>query len=535
MPAIALSPALRAWVRQASRGGNTWRDRAALRRALTRDLIAEATDLDDPRLNETIERLHYSPYDSFEPRPDRPEEGDEQTGFYESDKLVTFALGGNGSGKTFVAAQRLIAYLCERQPPPIRDTPFWILGPDLELTCKVAWAQKLSTMIPHAWVDWDRITWHHEKQNYPRAVPLIPWEDYPGRNWVLEFKSYEQGRSAMQGTAIGGAWFTEQYPATIFEEVLRGLREWSFPGSVWCEFTPIDPALSVEVEEIYNKWQAGDEQYANYGFHHLNTIEAMKAGHVREDWVKTYFAGVSEDMQETRKRGVFASYTGQIYKNWRPRLHTWNDAEYGPLPIPTSGVIHKRAMDWGSSEEHPFVCLWGFKDATGCWYIYDEYWSNDQSVLWEEHAEIVRERHEWPDDPHYRDCYGDPSRPDLIREFGNAGIPMTAARNDVDEGIERVRLLLRVNEATGDPRLIIDRKACPKLARQMATYRWEKGALSGLNPKAGKPKPLKKDDDAVDALRYLVFSDYVYALGHIVGETIVSPVPTSVRYKRLRR
>src|SRR5690606_26205301 len=139
-------------------------------------------------------------------RPDNPDAGDEQTSYYESSKLVTIALGGNGSGKTFVGAQKVVRFLCEQQPPPKPNTLFWVIGPTLERTCNAAWDQKLSQIIPREWVDWDRITWENSNRNFPRAVPLKPWAGHPGRNWTIEFKSTDQGRDAMQAAAIGGAW-----------------------------------------------------------------------------------------------------------------------------------------------------------------------------------------------------------------------------------------------------------------------------------------------------------------------------------------
>src|SRR5690606_19201524 len=115
--------------------------------------------------------------------------------------------------------------------------------------------------------------------------PLKPWAGHPGRNWTIEFKSTDQGRDAMQAAAIGGAWFTEQYPREIFEEVFRGLREFAFPGCLWSEFTPVDPRYSAEVEQQYNLWIAGDESVAHMGFHHLSTQEAVEAGHAKRTWL----------------------------------------------------------------------------------------------------------------------------------------------------------------------------------------------------------------------------------------------------------
>ena len=80
------------------------------------------------------------------------------------------------------------------------------------------------------------------------------------------------------------------------------------------------------------------------------------------------------------------------------------------------------------------------------------------------------------------------------------------------------------------PRLFIDKDSCPNLARQIQTYRSTVGT-TGRNPRDAKPMPLKKDDHAPDALRYLLHS----AIKGTSGEGIVVPqeprIPESVRIR----
>lgn len=61
----------------------------------------------------------------------------------------------------------------------------------------------------------------------------------------------------------------------------------------------------------------------------------------------------------------------------------------------------------------------------------------------------------------------------------------------------------------GSPRpwLRILRSECPHLGRTIRTYRWLRASRTGVNPRDARPEPLKKDDHAVDALRYMVFSE----------------------------
>lgn len=481
--------------------------------ALTREHIERITASGDEALLRMVHQYLSHPYYSFRPRPDSPINYDEQAGYYNSKALVSFCVGGNGSGKTFCSAMKLAKFLLEEQPPPVSDTPFWVIAGTFEMACQSTWYQKLRTIIPEEAIDWKRITWYKEKRGWPYSVPLKPWPGTKDKNWVIEFKSYEQGREAMQASAIGGAWFTEQFPWSILEEVIRGCREYAFPGSIFADFTPIDPEKSADVEFAYEKWEAGEEDFKNWAFFRMNTESALNAGHVKKDWYDSFFAMISEEMLETRKKGAFASYEGTIYQSYNPKIHLLPDdypRDDNGLIVMPKAIWHRRAIDWGSSPEHPFYCCWAFRNATGQYYFYDEYWNDSQTVTSLDHCEEIKSRMDWAKGDIYKgQTFGDPSRPDQINLFNSQGIHVVPARNAVFEGIEKVRRLLKVHPATDEPSFFIDPVRCPVLARQMRTYRWKRSprTMTSVNPQVAKPEPLKRDDDAVDAARYLVYSD----------------------------
>jgi phage terminase large subunit-like protein len=522
-----VSNPIQAWLDSCADLAPDWRRRKALRESPLRFDAFKAIEKANRReFVEAIERLYQHPYFSFEPREDNQVEGDEQEGFINSRSLITVAVGGNGSGKTYCGAQRLAKFLSET-PPPTRDTPFWCIANVMPMVCQSCWYQKLREILPAEWVDWPRIQWYREKRGWPYSVPLKPHAN--GKSWTIEFKSYEMGRESMQAAAIGGAWFTEQFPWEVFQEVLRGCREWMFPGSVWMEFTPIDPEKSMDLREIYEKWCEGDAAYKDWSFHRLNTMEAVAAGHAKQEWFDQFVGSISEEMVATRTRGVFASYEGVIYQTFNPKIHCIDEIDIPPA------VMHKRAIDWGASEEHPFAAVWGYKDATGCWWIYDEYLDGSQSKTTNDHIDWIKERHPWPrNNPWYRQTYGDPSRPDLIKTFNVAGIPIAGANNAVYDGIETVRRALKVREGLDEPGIFIYRPNCPNLIRQLTTYRWEKSSGMGVNPKAARPVPLKRNDDLVDALRYLLHSDYNDGLAGASAGRAEAPRRPHVRHRRTR-
>lgn len=436
-----------------------------------------------------------------------------------------------------------VARFIYETPPPRPDTPFWVIAKSYDQVTKTCWKEKLYGQghILDKDVDWPRVGWYKSKQRLPYSVPLKP--DAKGNNWMLEFRSYEQGIGAMMAQAIGGFAFVEQFPWGVFEEVLRGCREYNFPGSKLVEYTPVDPDLSVDIEEMMENGYEPDTgkqpglRYLpkNWKIFHANTMCAMEAGHVDEKWFEEFFGMVPEDMRDVRMLGLFASFEGVIYKDFNTATHCMGDEIWSRL----KNCTHFRGIDWGAGPENDFVCTWGARNGLGQWFIYDEYVSNDQSKTTVDHLSQVYEQWEWPDTSHYGASFCDPSSPDNIRIANKLSVynpavenlHMMRGKNAVIEGIEHVQYLLKpqipvpmvdekgmpiIDPETGkvkirmEPKLFIHRQNCPKLVQQMKTYRWMRGAdpkaKSGRNPKDAAKAPLKHNDHCVDSSRYMLFS-----------------------------
>jgi hypothetical protein len=335
----------------------------------------------------------------------------------------------------------------------------------------------------------------------------------------------------MQARSICGAWFSEQFAWPIFVEVLRGCRDYMFPGGQFAEFTPIDPELCMSVEKIM------DDPPAGWGFYRLNT-ERNRAN-LATDWYDSFFGSVPDEMMATRKTGALATFEGVIYQTFNPAIHVIDDDSM----VWRSGMTHHTATDWGASAEHPFVTVWGCYDGTGEWTVYDEYWSTSQDAITQDHAAEVLARSiawGWPEpdffecpgpareyyvkkvrervrelrpdgvvrdeDSTYGENYADPSRPGEIQAFNYWGITTSPASNDVYKGIDLVRSRLKVHAITGKPRLYFH-KRCKHCAEEHRKYRWTRKKPNALwTTAAAKPVPLKKDDDCVDATRYLLAS-----------------------------
>lgn len=467
------------------------------------DAIAAAVS-QDPTLRSWTLAREGTRWGSFVPRPDSPENFDQQSSFVFNRDSVAFLVAGNASGKSAAAAYKTARFLLVDQPPPRKDTPFWIIGPNYDLSISMCWGEKLhgEQYLPDCEVDWDRVTYLSRKEDYPSSVPLRPWPSYrgghPGKNWKIEFKSVEQGRQALQARSIGGFWFTEQFPWPIFEETLRGCRDYMFPGGQFAEFTPIEPELCLGLEKLMDKPPPG------WRFYQCNT-ECNTT--LAKGWAEQFFATVAEEMIMTRKIGALATFKGVIFETFNPLVHVVDEEE---LLFPL-GAWHYRGIDWGASSQHPFVCIWAYRDGIGDWWVYDEYWCAQQGITTAEHAHEILDR--WPDiwqpGPHNKgETFADPSRPDCFTNCAAEGLVIFPGSNDVFAGIDTVRSLLKINPFTQRPRLRISRR-CVHLIEEIRKYRWKeaRNAMGALKlSDLPKPSPLKKDDDCCDALRYILYS-----------------------------
>ncbi len=451
---------------------------------------------------------------SFQPRPDQPTRHDQQTAFYNSQHAgVSFLLGGNGAGTTTLGLAKAVKFMTCDQPPPRKDTPFWIIAGSYQQVMGACWKEKLHQqghLHPND-VDWQRIQWYKPNNDWPFTVHLKPWRGRPGKNWSISFKSYEQGRAAMQAESIGGFLFVEQFPWGILEETLRGCREYAFTGNKLAEFTPVDPALSMELREMEENSSLPED----WAIYRANTRCAMEAGHVTKQWYNTFFGMVPDQMKPVRESGLWGGFEGAIYPEFNSQLHC-TPLDYDIPPA----CYHSRAIDYGFSADHAFVCLWGCRDGSGRWIIYDEYYSTDTSKTVVDHYMEIQDRHPWPqNNPYYGttwvdhnlDCVRIASRMSEYAE-GYDSMNVQLAHKNVDEGIEYVKMLLKptINMIPGEPmqpRLKIDRKRCPNLMREMVSYRRQRQVSTGPNAAAPKDAPVKSKDDAVDAMRYLVFSE----------------------------
>ena len=169
------------------------------------------------------------------------------------------------------------------------------------------------------------------------------------------------------------------------------------------------------------------------------------------------------------------------------------------------------SLDWGYN--HPCAVYWLAADENGTIYVYDEYFDRGKLVS-QVAAEIHRKTHTHTAAPNADDNGGlivwmDPSTDQhhgvversVLGEFNENKIYGVKANNDVDAGINKIAERLK-HDDTIKPTVYIFRRKCPNLISGLKKYIWQPPNAQGIST----GRPVKKDDDAVDAFRYGIMS-----------------------------
>jgi PBSX family phage terminase large subunit len=178
--------------------------------------------------------------------------------------------------------------------------------------------------------------------------------------------------------------------------------------------------------------------------------------------------------------GEFIAFEGLIYPEFRREVHV-----RAQMPDHFAYVV--AGVDWGFA--NPGVILVIGVDSDDRLWLVEEHYQRQRLVAdWTNVAKQVHDT--WRPTRFY--C--DPSEPDNIKAFRDAGVQAIKANNTVTPGLQAVknRLVVRADKK---PRLFVSRAAVNTIA-EFESYQWAE------NRHGMRDEPLKTNDHALDALRY---------------------------------
>lgn len=400
---------------------------------------------------------------------------------------VAVVLGGWRSGKSEGVKQLNAASAMGGDHPAVRrwlsinDLPYDSIPDGPAQTYMIA--QSSNDSLKYHRDDFDRMigpwgTWYNRNGKGEALLTIArPGSKALGKVW---FKSVDQGRRAFQGISIRRGDIDEEPLGLdgfgVFDELRARVADQG--GKIAIMMVPMEGITWVHDRLVI----AGE-----YGARHF-TLDPAHNPHLPPNFLRL-FEGMSDDDIAVRRFGQFKSRSGAVYKQWAQG----DGDRYGPGHVCNDFDIPDdwprfRGADFGLV--NATVVLWGALDPDDTLFIYREYFQPDgESYPW--HGEQVRALE--PKGEVFQASWGDPSAAEALDFWAGLDLYFDLANNDREHGIDAVKDRLRLR---GDnrPRLKVFR-SCPNLIREFGSY--------AIDPKRIDHMPLKKDDHAMDALRYM--------------------------------
>lgn len=400
------------------------------------------------------------------------------------------ALGGNGTGKSVLMGMLAVACMLGRDHP---DVKAWCALNSIDpLTIPPYAGRVLASALTSddsrrvvrtkvkAYLPRDgSVTWRNENGDGVAEVKIdgLRTPDNPNGATIV-FKSNDQGQRAYQGDEFDVVLFDEEHDREVVEEAMMrlGRRPWR-EGWAGHFMTPLK-GLTWIYDDFVDKPKDG---------HKAVWMHGPDNPHADQDFRRRQLSRMSEAMQRARNLGEFVSGAGRVYAMFSRQAHVI-PARHLPRDWPRF-----RSIDFGTA--NPFCCLWFAVDpADRVFHVYRCLYRAGLSTE-ENGQEVARlsegERFEFD--------VADPESLDGRRTLAiKCDIIAHSANKAVSEGISDVISVLQP-DADGKPHLLFhDTDDMRPVLREIEGYRYP-DATGRRDP---NEHPLKKNDHAMDALRY---------------------------------
>lgn len=413
---------------------------------------------------------------------------EKQLEFHKCQKRNRWVFGGNRSGKTECGAVETVWRA--RGIHPYRENRDgvcgWVVSPTREVQREVAQKKILYYLNPEWIAD---VVMVSGKSGNPEGgvIDYIAVKNVFGGISTIGFKSAEMGREKFQGASLDFVWFDEEPPEDIYDECR--MRVVDRRGDIYGTMTPLK-GLTFVYNRIFLNERGDDNVW-----------------HIFMEWADNPYldpeeiAAVSESMTadelERRRYGRFVSGKGLVYPEFDERVHV-----IPPFDVPREWYDNI-SIDPGLN--NPLSCHFYATDGDGTVYVIAEHYEAGKPVAY--HAQRIKEIAEslnWHTDGKGRisaliDSAASQRTLSSVKSvselFFDEGIAVNARVNkDLFSGINRVKEYLKPLSAQGKPRLYVFSN-CVNLIREIKGYFWGEGDV-----------PKKRDDHALDELRYFIMS-----------------------------
>lgn len=369
---------------------------------------------------------------------------------------------GRRAGKSTISAIKMLHFSTENE-----NVQVWYMAPNYKQAKQIMWAM-LMELIPDVAV--------RRKNEVELMIELK-------NNSRIYLKGVEDPNT-LRGTRIDLAIFDEVAFMNRWEEIWKVLRPTLVDSraEVWFISTPNG------FNHFYELYNNKNERYKSFHF------TSYDNPHLDKEELDQIKLEMTEDAFAQEFLGEFRKMTGLIYKEFDRKIHMVDIPSY----IDTNWSF-TRSLDFGFA--HKTALVYFAISPTGKEiYAYDGIYLDSLTVP--DIAEIARTK---DGGRVITNPVADSAQPAMIEELNRLGVrfsPVEKGPDSVKNGIAKVAELLKVRADTGKPTLMFN-KDLDWIAREFEAYKWVENKSAD---NAIKEVPYKVNDDAVDAIRYMVMS-----------------------------
>lgn len=270
------------------------------------------------------------------------------------------------------------------------------------------------------------------------------------------------------------------YPEAIIDMIDTRLSKGHSKG--FASMNPSHP--SHKIKQWIDKANEGDSNYYQLHFT-LDDNPFLEESY--KERIKNSLSGL---FYKRNYLGLWCLAEGSIFDFFDKKIHVCNKP-----PAPAEYFI--ASIDYGSV--NPFCCLLlgvssGKYTQTGkkLWVEKEYYWDPKKTERQKVNSEFADDVYDFLEPYGVKQIYIDPSAEAFQLELKRRGMHVVHANNDVYNGIQMVSKEMK----DGNLEICV---GCKNLIREVESYVWDsKQAAKGYD------EPVKKDDHAVDALRYAI-------------------------------
>ena len=404
--------------------------------------------------------------------------------FHKNQAKNRWVFGGNRSGKTECGAVETVWYARGIHPyKENKQRDGWVVSLSQQVQRDVA-QNKILAYLKKEWIE-DIVMISGRKGSASSGIiDTIYVKNVFGGISKIGFKSCDQGREKFQGTSLDYVWFDEEPPEDIYIECK--MRVIDKCGEVFGTMTPLKGLTWV-----YNTIYLNENKDSSIWYEFMDWNDNPYLSKTEIDRISET---LSEEELQARKYGRFTSGTGMVYSEFD---ENYNVIEPFDVPI---DWYDKISIDPGL--HNPLSCHWYACDYDGNVYVVAEHYEKQKPIDY--HASRIKEissRLDWPIKNGKIEAIIDSaanqktlaSEKSVSELFYDNGILVNPYVNkDLFSGINRVKSY--ICNALGVRKLFIF-KTCVNLIREIKGYYW-----------GNNDAPTKKDDHALDELRYYIMS-----------------------------